>query len=234
MLHFEHKIARPDVALGIVVASNVAAFEAGAELSGELDACIRERTAALSPALEARRIACREMLRNGSYKPTGRAKPANEYLLKAALEGHFPRINALVDANNWISLRELVPISLWDLDLAGCEHFEFRLGLAEERYVFNPAGQVLELRDLVCGAAVRHGGSEPIVNPVKDSLKTKTTPATKNIAACIYFPLNTPDALSLLSTITEALLRAVMWSNTGARGVCGVAVSGTPYRVEMP
>lgn len=234
MLHFEHKIARRDVALGLVVASDVAASDAGAELSSELDAAIAERTTALSPALEARRVACREMLRNGSYKPTGRAKPASEYLLKAASEGNFPRINALVDANNWISLQELVPISLWDLNLAGSEHFEFRLGLAEERYVFNPAGQVLDVRDLICGAAVSAGGSTPIVNPVKDSLKTKTTQATKNIAACIYFPLHTPDALSVLSTLTERLLRAVLWSNSGARGVYGVAVSGAPYRVDMP
>ena len=37
MLHFEHKIARRDVALGLVVASDVAASDAGAELSSELD-----------------------------------------------------------------------------------------------------------------------------------------------------------------------------------------------------
>src|SRR5262245_50196377 len=127
MLHFEHKIARTDVALGIVVASNVGAAGASAELNRQLDACIQQRATPLEPALEARRVACREMLRNGSYKPTGRAKPASEYLLKAASEGNFPRINALVDANNWVSLQELVPISLWDLDLAGTEQFEFRL-----------------------------------------------------------------------------------------------------------
>ena len=79
------------------------------------------------------------MLRNGSYKPTGRGKPANEYLLRAAGEGSFPATNALVDANNLVSLKHMVPISVWDLDLASSHHTLFRLGRDDERYVFNRA-----------------------------------------------------------------------------------------------
>lgn len=56
--------------------------------------------------------------RNGRYKPTGRGKPANEYLLRAANDGTFPSINGLVDSNNLLSLEHMVPISVWDLDLA--------------------------------------------------------------------------------------------------------------------
>ncbi|HSA24208.1 MAG TPA: hypothetical protein P5076_22295, partial [Myxococcota bacterium] len=32
----------------------------------------------------------RAMLRHGKYRPSGRAKPASEFLLRAALEGTFP------------------------------------------------------------------------------------------------------------------------------------------------
>ena len=46
---------------------------------------------------DAVRAAVRELLRSGGFKPTGRSKPASEYLLKAAAEG-LASINAAVDA----------------------------------------------------------------------------------------------------------------------------------------
>src|SRR3712207_7695492 len=45
------------------------------------------------------------LLRNGGFRPSGRNKPASEYLAQAAREGRFPRINNLVDVNNLVSLR---------------------------------------------------------------------------------------------------------------------------------
>ncbi|MEX1056013.1 MAG: hypothetical protein WED81_08270, partial [Rhodothermales bacterium] len=129
--------------------------------------------------------------RNGNYKPTGRGKPASEYLLRAAAEGSFPRINAPVDICNLLSLKYVLPISLWDVDLSGSEQFVFRLGRAGERYVFNEGGQEIDVQDLLVGCRVRgddHPAGEPIVNPVKDSLATKTRPDTSHVAACIYAP----------------------------------------------
>ncbi len=84
--------------------------------------------------------AVRQMLRHGSYKPTGRGKPASEYLLHAALEGRFPRVSNVVDAANLASLESLLPISLLDVDRAGSESFRIRWGRAGERYVFNRSG----------------------------------------------------------------------------------------------
>ena len=66
---------------------------------------------------EAARQAVRDLLRHGGYKPTGRGKPASEYLVRAADEGVLSSINAAVDACNAVSLHSGLPISVVDLDL---------------------------------------------------------------------------------------------------------------------
>src|SRR5512143_4024177 len=58
----------------------------------------------------------RNLLREGGFKPSGRSKPASEYLIAAHAENRFPRINAAVDACNVASLFSGLPISLIDLD----------------------------------------------------------------------------------------------------------------------
>lgn len=156
----------------------------------------------LDEVREARRLAARDMLRNGRYKPTGRGKPASEYLLRALADGAFPRINAPVDVTNLVSAGSALPISLWDLDRAGAGRYVFRLGREGEAYVFNASGQMLDAHDLVVGCRVRGGEEEPIVSPVKDGHVTKTTPETRRVAGCIYAPANTvaPDELHALCT----------------------------------
>lgn len=150
------------------------------------------------PHDEERAARTRDMLRNGTYKPTGRGKPASEYLARAASQGTFPRINGLVDVNNLVSLWSGLPISLWDLDLAGAERYTFRLGREGESYVFNGAGQELDLQDLVVG--VRDEDDRPLVSPIKDSHATKTTAETRRIAAVVYAPANlvAPDEMAVL------------------------------------
>ena len=143
------------------------------------------RSLPLSEAEDSVRLAARDMLRLGRYKPTGRGKPASEYLLRAAGEDSFPRISAPVDVCNLISLKHLVPASVWDLDLSGTE-LRARRGRSGERYVFNASGQEIELEDLILMA--RDPGDEPMVNPVKDSHATKTHTGTTNAAAVVYFP----------------------------------------------
>ena len=51
-------------------------------------------------ATESTKAAVRDLLRAGGYKPSGRSKPASEYLAAAYAKQAFPRINALVDACN--------------------------------------------------------------------------------------------------------------------------------------
>src|SRR5690606_14984603 len=85
--------------LGLVRAEGL---RAGARPDG-LDAAIGALDPDLDATREARRLAARDMLRHGRYKPTGRGKPASEYLLRALAEGDFPRIHAVVDVNNLVS-----------------------------------------------------------------------------------------------------------------------------------
>jgi DNA/RNA-binding domain of Phe-tRNA-synthetase-like protein len=168
------------------------------------------------------------MLRNGVYKPTGRGKPASEYLLRVAKDdvGSFPRINGPVDTNNLVSLRYCVPISVWDRDLARTDEYEFRLGYADESYVFNPTGQTLALRDLMCGCGLyAERGSMPIVTPIKDSLATKLTNASTRLAACIYYPLSAGSSEHLTEVVQE-LLRWLLTCGPECTGNAGVCLPG--------
>ena len=133
-----------------------------------------------------RKAAVRDMLRHGAYKPTGRGKPASEYLLAAAIEGRFPRINILADINNLVSLDSLLPISVVDLEKDGTRAFRVRRGAPGEFYVFNPSGQTLDLEDLLLMA--RLPGDVPCATPVKDCQETKTGPATTGALVVVYAP----------------------------------------------
>src|ERR1700751_4974690 len=62
------------------------------------------------------RTVVRDLLRHGGYKPTGRGKPASEYLVRAAAEGKLTPINAAVDVGNAVSLHAGLPISVVDVD----------------------------------------------------------------------------------------------------------------------
>jgi DNA/RNA-binding domain of Phe-tRNA-synthetase-like protein len=143
-----------------------------------------------------RKAAVRSMLRFGSYKPAGRAKPSSEYLLAAALDGSFPFVNGPVDANNAVSLEWGYPASVFDAAFTGPELL-VRRGLAGESYVFNRSGQTIDLADLllVCRRAPGPGqGWEPCGNPVKDAMATKVFEACRAAVAVVYAPASEPRA----------------------------------------
>jgi DNA/RNA-binding domain of Phe-tRNA-synthetase-like protein len=127
------------------------------------------------------RQAVRDMLRHGGYKPTGRGKPASEYLLRAAGENGIGSINAAVDACNVVSLQSGLPVSLVDLDLT---HEPLTIGIAptDARYVFNTSGQEIDLEGLLC----LFDADGPCANAVKDSQRTKTHPGTTRTLAIIW------------------------------------------------
>ena len=130
---------------------------------------------------EETRQAVRDMLRHGGYKPTGRGKPASEYLLRAAGENGIGSINAAVDACNVVSLQSGLPISLVDLDLAR-EPLRVGIAPAESRYVFNTSGQEIDLEGLLC----LFDADGPCANAVKDSQRTKTHAETRRTLAIIW------------------------------------------------
>ena len=127
------------------------------------------------------RKAVRDLLRHGGYRPTGRGKPASEYLVRAAGEGKLGSINMAVDACNVTSLASGFPISVVDLDLAQAP---FRIGIAESgaAYVFNASGQEIDLSGLLC----LFDAQGPCANAVKDAQRTKTHDGTTRTLSVIW------------------------------------------------
>jgi DNA/RNA-binding domain of Phe-tRNA-synthetase-like protein len=130
---------------------------------------------------EALRGAVRDMLRHGGYKPTGRGKPASEYLVRAASDGALGSINLAVDVCNVVSLHSGLPISVVDL---GRARAPFRIGVAPAgaSYVFNASGQEIDLSGLLC--IFDAGG--PCANSVRDAQRTKTQSATTATLSVIW------------------------------------------------
>jgi DNA/RNA-binding domain of Phe-tRNA-synthetase-like protein len=140
----------------------------------------REARAPLATS-DAVRTAVRDLLRHGGFKPAGRSKPASEYLAGALAEDRFPRINALVDTCNVVSLHTGLPISLVDVDRLEGE-LAIRVAPPGTTYVFNPAGQVIDASGLLC-LYDAHG---PSGSPVKDAQRTKTSDDTRCTLSIVW------------------------------------------------
>jgi len=153
---------------------------------------------------EATRAAVRDLLRHGGYKPTGRGKPASEYLVRAATEGALGSINAAVDACNAVSLHSGFPISVVDLDRA---HRPFRIAIAPAgaSYVFNAAGQEIDLAGLLC----LYDAAGPCANAVRDAQRTKTTADTRSTLSVIWGCAGFEQRLNEVEHWYRALLASV-------------------------
>jgi DNA/RNA-binding domain of Phe-tRNA-synthetase-like protein len=127
------------------------------------------------------RTVIRDLLRHGGYKPTGRGKPASEYLVRSAEQGALRSINLAVDACNAVSLHSGLPISV--VDTAKLRS-PLRLGTAAagERYVFNASGQEIDVAGLLC----LFDQDGPCANAVKDAQRTKTSESTRATLTVIW------------------------------------------------
>ncbi len=146
-----------------------------------LTALLRPDAPAPLSSDDAVRGAVRDLLRHGGYKPTGRGKPASEYLVRAAGDGSLGSINAVVDACNAVSLHSGLPISVVDLERAKAP---FRLGIAPEgaQYVFNASGQTIDVSGLLC----LFDAEDPCANAVKDAQRTKTHADTRRTLTVLW------------------------------------------------
>jgi DNA/RNA-binding domain of Phe-tRNA-synthetase-like protein len=153
---------------------------------------------------EVLRAAVRDMLRHGGYKPTGRGKPASEYLVRAATEGALGSINAAVDACNAVSLHSGFPISVVDLDRA---RGPFRIAIAPggTSYVFNASGQEIDVGGLVC----LYDADGPCANAVRDAERTKTNADTRATLSVIWGCVGFEDRLQKTEEWYRALLAEV-------------------------
>jgi DNA/RNA-binding domain of Phe-tRNA-synthetase-like protein len=170
--------------------------------------------APLTPADEVRQ-AVRGMLRVAGYKPTGRGKPASEYLVRAVQEGTLASINLAVDACNAVSLHSGLPISVVDAVLAVAP-WRIAVAGAGERYVFNQAGQEIDLEGLPC----LYDSAGACGNAVKDSQRTKTHPATLRTLSVIWGVAGHEDRLARAAAWYRGLLEGA-----GARTTAVSAVS---------
>jgi DNA/RNA-binding domain of Phe-tRNA-synthetase-like protein len=180
-------------------------------LTAELGALVRRRSLVDFPPAELK-TAVRDLLRTERFKPSGRSKPASEYLAQAARENRFPFINNLVDINNYISLLSGLPASLLDLTVLGDE-LVIRYGRENERYVFNSTGQHIDLDGLIC---VCSAAGTPFGNPVKDSLAGKITDNTTSVIGIVFAPqsIMTDNEVTLLADRFANLLQT--YASAGA------------------
>jgi DNA/RNA-binding domain of Phe-tRNA-synthetase-like protein len=149
------------------------------------------------------REAVRALLRHGGFKPTGRSKPASEYLLKAVREGQLAPINLAVDACNIVSLHSGLPISVVDLDRAR-PPLRVALAPAGASYVFNASGQSIDLSGLLC----LFDADGPCGNAVKDAQRTKTSAETRRTLSLIWGTTALPGRTTRAETWYRELLQS--------------------------
>jgi DNA/RNA-binding domain of Phe-tRNA-synthetase-like protein len=153
---------------------------------------------------EAVRGAVRDLLRHGGYKPTGRGKPASEYLVRAAGEGTLGSINAAVDAGNAVSLHSGLPVSVVDLARVR-PPLSVALAPPGAGYVFNASGQSIDVEGLLCLL----DAEGPCANAVKDSQRSKTGPDTTRVLCVVWgtraLPGRTDAALAFFRDVLGRL-----------------------------
>jgi DNA/RNA-binding domain of Phe-tRNA-synthetase-like protein len=217
------ELDHPTLKLAVVTATNVRCQASPAPLLERMQAAaarVRQDPAAFPEAV---RSAVRDMLRVGGYRPSGRGKPASEFLLGAARAQGLPVVNNLVDINNLVSLATALPVSMFDADKLGASA-HLRFGRAGERYVFNASGQTMDIAGIpvVCRAGREAGGEpvpadEPVGNPVKDSMLAKVGPDTRNVVAVVYGSRALPpDHLERAARDLQSLLQAFAFAGACA------------------
>lgn len=147
------------------------------------------------------RKSVRDLLRHGGFKPTGRNKPASEYLIKAVEKEILSSINAAVDCCNVVSLHSGLPISVVDLDKL-TEPLSVAVAPADSEYIFNATGQVLKLDGLLC----LFDSEGPCANAVKDCQRTKTDETTTRTLSVIWGTNSLPGRAAEVKEWYESLL----------------------------
>jgi len=169
------------VALGCVTAE-VEAGETPAGLDGELK--LREEEILRLPepraVLEAKQVLATRAAYKALGKDPARYRGSAEALLRRVIAGKgLPRINAVVDVINLVSVESRMPVGLYDLEHVQGE-IVFRAGRAGETYKgIGKYDLNLEGLPLFADALGPHGSA------TSDSERTMVTAATKRIVALI-------------------------------------------------
>ncbi len=199
-MEYKLEIDREDFMAAALRLEGIEVRASGPALRARLERVTAELRAGEAGGGDERRRAIRDLLRNGRFRPSGRSKPAQEYLMKVwSAQGTLDLINNAVDANNIFSLRHGLPVSAFDGGKIRGDRLTVRLGREGERYVFNAAGQELDCRDLVLVADERG----PIGSPVKDSQATKLFEGATSVIYVVYGSREVMSPEDLLATSVE-------------------------------
>jgi DNA/RNA-binding domain of Phe-tRNA-synthetase-like protein len=215
------ELDHPTICLGLVSADDVHVAPSSPALLAQLAASEQALTEDPARFPEHVRSELRNVLRKGGYKPTGRGKPASEYLLGQALARTLPRLNNLVDICNLVSLHSAFPISVCDADRLGSD-IALRFGRPGEQYVFNASGQSMDIAGLPVVA--RGPEREPVANAVKDSMVCKVHAETRRALYVVY-------GRTLLRAELSACLQALshnLQRGTGSNQLAAVIVPAAP------
>jgi DNA/RNA-binding domain of Phe-tRNA-synthetase-like protein len=170
---------------GRVGASPVEVRDASPELLAEirsLEDGVRARWRGRAPAeIDALRPA-RDLYRAFGIDPT-KNRPSSEALLRRILKGdELPRISNAVDIANYLAVRFMLPLGLYDADrLAG--RVELRRGRAGESY---PGIRKKEIH--LQGRPVVADEQGPFGNPTSDSARTAVGPGTRSLLLVVFAP----------------------------------------------
>lgn len=217
--------------VGLVYARNLSLGPSPAELL----AAIAQATSLAEPSVnEGKKGAVRELLRAAGYKPSGRGKPASEYLEQAAREGRFPQVNSAVDCVNLVSLSSGLPISILDARAFGAspdsslDHLSamdclLRAGRPGETYVFNQSGQSIDLAGLLCACALPE--DRPIGNAVKDSMLGKLRESSDQAICFLYGSLQAIETQAAMEGLCQSLA-SLLSRHCGAETRTGLAIQG--------
>ena len=164
------------------VSAQVEAAPSSAALIAELDMCEQAVLGLPEPrsVLESAQILATRAAYKALGKDPARYRGSAEALLRRVIAGKgLPRINALVDIINLVSVESRLSIGLYDLaHLSG--DIVFRAGRAGETYKgIGKYDLNLEGLPVFCDAAGPHG------SPTSDSERTMVTPETKRVVAVV-------------------------------------------------
>jgi DNA/RNA-binding domain of Phe-tRNA-synthetase-like protein len=206
-----------DLAVGITESLDVQLQPSGEELRAYCQDVVQRSLAQGLRGGEERRNAVRQLLRSGGYKPSGRNKPAQEYLLRTITEeSSLPNILNAVDLINAVSLDCGLPISLIALN-RGDNHGSGAAAPQQEPAPVGPscASDTQQASSWLTRLTLRYGRSGecytfnrtgqdlnvhgliclcggaaevPLGTPVKDSLLAKVVEQDRHVVACIYAP----------------------------------------------
>ena len=202
--------------VGLVEAEGVVVSPSRPEYIAEICQDIRRMTDLEYHLPDSVQKGVRSLLKAYGFHPSGRNRPASEFLIKdLQMRGEFRAINNVVDINNHLSLVSHLPMSVLDLERTG-RHLCLRVGMEGESYLFNREGQELALKKLLVVAGAEQD-SPPFGSPVKDSQASKVFETTRNVIGVVYTSKNiTPveELEGLLMRFADLLQREASATTT--------------------